>query len=134
METVVSLGVHPSIKPYKRNRQPASEIRTIRKYSLHPEDKIAPCYFLGEIDEIIGDWWGCKYLCPTFELHFDTNANTTLYLALRSDGEDPDHTETHPLWISINEFCAHLTAASTCDWSHGARLLCDDLLDNPDLR
>lgn len=42
---------------------------------------------LGEIDEMIGVWWSCKYLPPSFDLHFDTNANTTLYLALiRSDG------------------------------------------------
>ena len=55
-------------------------------------------------------------------------------VALRSDGDDLRCAERHPMWISINEFCAHLTAAEVCDWSHGATLLCDDLLDNSDLR
>lgn len=39
-----------------------------------------------------------------------------------------------PLWISINEICAHLTTAKVCDWSDNATFLCDDLLNNPTLR
>lgn len=81
----------------------AIEMKIVKLASaiLNPGDKIAPCYSLGEIDEIIGDWWSCKYLRPSFDLHFDTNADTTLYLALRSDDEDLDQAETHPLWISM---------------------------------
>lgn len=136
IETLVALGVH-SLDSVIQNKlvKLASAIRTIRKNSLKLGNKIPPCYYLSEIDEIIGDWWSCKYLCflvihlptPVLILHL-------ISVALRSDGEDLRRAETHSLWISINEFCAHLTKAEVCDWSHGATLLCDVLLDNPNLR
>lgn len=63
VETLVALGVHSLNTAIQKNIvKLASAIRTIRKHSLSPGNKIPPCYYLGEIDEIIGDWWSCKYL------------------------------------------------------------------------
>lgn len=38
-----------------------------------------------------------------------------IYVALWSDSKDLREAETHPMWISINEFCADLTTAKVCD-------------------
>ena len=81
VETLVDLGVH-SFDTAIQNKvvELASAIRTIRKYSLNRGNEISLCDDLGEIDQIIGDWWSCKYLRSSFDLLMDTNSNTTLYL------------------------------------------------------
>lgn len=133
VETLVALGIH-SLDTAIQNKlvKLASAIRTIQKNLLKPGNKIPPCYYLSEIDEII---WSCKYLCFLL-IHLPTSVLILHFIsvALRSDGEDLRRAETHPLWININEFCAHLTTAEVCDWSHGATLLYDVLLDNQNLR
>ena len=61
--------------------QLASEIRTLRKRSLKLGNKIPLSEVLGEMEEVIAEWWPCKYL-PS-----DANVSTIIYLALWSDEE-----------------------------------------------
>lgn len=57
-----------------------SAICTIRKDSRKGENKIPPCYVLGEIDKTVGDSWSCKYLCSSFDLLFNNNTNAIFHL------------------------------------------------------
>ena len=60
--TLVALGVHSVDSAIQKKLvKLASAIQTIQKNSLNPRNKIPACYFFSEIDEIIGDWWSCKY-------------------------------------------------------------------------
>lgn len=119
----------------KKFIQLASAIRTLRKRSLNLGNETPSHLVLGEIDEMIGDWWNCEYQLPSiFYLPSDPDADIILYLALWSDSRDPNQSERHLHWISLNEFAARLTKANICDWAPNASLLCDELLDEPELR
>ena len=50
----------------KRVVQLASEIRVIRKRLLNLGNEISPSEILGEMEEIIAEWWGCTYLPSSF--------------------------------------------------------------------
>lgn len=77
--TVTSLAVHSLDSAIqKKFVNLALVIRNRRKRSLNLGNEIQPCYILGEIDEIIGDWWTCKYLPSSFDLLPNLDANTTL--------------------------------------------------------
>ena len=54
--------------------------------------------------------------------------------ALWSDSRDLEKPVRHLHWISLNKFLARLTKANICDWSPNASVLCDELLDNLELR
>lgn len=73
-------------------------------------------------------------LSSSFDLPSDADANTALHLALWDDGENVKRVEEHRRWISLNEFSARLTKANVCNWSHNATFLCDELLENPEIR
>ena len=117
----------------KKFIQLASAIRTLRKRSLNIGNETPSHLVLEEIDEMIGDWWNREYQLPSiFDPPSEPDANTTLYLALWSDSRDLEKLECHLHWIS--EFAARLTKANICDWSLNASVLCDELLENPELR
>lgn len=119
----------------KKFIQLLSAIRTIRKRSLNLGNETPSRFVLEDIDEMIGDWWSCEYHLPSIlHLLFDPDANFTLYLALRSDSRDLKQPERHVHWIRLNEFAARLTKANICDCAPNASILCDELLDDPQLR
>ena len=70
--------------------QLASEIRTLRKRLLKLRNKIPLSEVLGEMEEVIAEWWPCKYL-PS-----NANVNTIMYLALWSDSHDLKRANEYP--------------------------------------
>ena len=79
----------------KKFIQLLSVIRTLQKRSLNLGNETPSRFVLGDIDEMIGDWWSCEYQLPSiFYLPSDPDANTTLYLALWSDSRDLKETRT----------------------------------------
>lgn len=56
-----------------------------------------------------------------------------IYATLWFDSKDLQWPEEHALWISFNEFSARLTAADVSDWSQRCAILCNTLLEDPDL-
>lgn len=119
----------------KKFIQLLSAICTLRKRSMNLGTETPSRFVLGDIDEMIGDWWNCGHYLPSiFDLLSDLDANITLYLALWSDSRDLQKPERHVHWISLNEFAARLTKANICDWAPNASVLCDELLDDAELR
>lgn len=119
----------------KKFIQLLSAIRTLRKRSMNLGIETPSRFVLEDIDEMIGDWWNCEHRLPSiFDLLSDLDANITPYLALWSDSRDLQKPERHVHWISLNEFAARLTKANICDWAPNASLLCDELLDDAELR
>lgn len=70
----------------KKFIQLLSAIRTLRKRSMNLGVETPSRFVLGEVDEMIGDWWDCGHYLPSiFDLLSDLDANITIYLALWSD-------------------------------------------------
>lgn len=86
------------------------------------------------MEEVIADWWACKYFPSSAGLPSDANAIIIIFQALCGDSHDLWRAEEHPRWISINEFTARLTKGDVCDWTRNAIFLFDDLLDKLKLR
>lgn len=50
----------------------ALAIRDLPKSLLNPRNKTLPGNILGEMTQVLGEWWECEYLVPSFDLPSNT--------------------------------------------------------------